>query len=344
MAFNIKKNIAKKHFYAVAFAALIVFIFVYFVGLITDTSRQTRTIYILPGATTESVGDSLQSNFDGSVASKVSLVLGLINVDWNKRVGAYTIESGTSVLRIARHLAYGAQTPIKFTFNNIRTLDEFAKHVDKNLMISEQNFRDALSSDSLLAQTKCDSNNIITIFLPDTYEFYWNVRADKFVGTMAKYYGKFWTSERLAKAKQLNLTPQQVSTLASIVEEETNSSEERGVVARLYLNRLAKGMRLQADPTVKFALGDFSLKRIGGEALKYDSPYNTYLYSGLPPAPIRFAEKKTIDAVLDSPMHNYIYMCAKEDFSGRHNFTASFAEHQSNARRYQAALSARGIK
>ena len=142
----------------------------------------------------------------------------------------------------------------------------------------------------------------------------------------------------------MGLTPDEVAVIASIVEEETAKSDERGKVARLYINRLRKGMPLQADPTVKFAVGDFSLRRIGAKHLAVESPYNTYRHTGLPPTPIRIAEKSTLEAVLNAPEHNYLYMCAREDFSGYHNFTASFAEHRRNAFRYRAALDARGIK
>ncbi|MEG0253878.1 MAG: endolytic transglycosylase MltG, partial [Muribaculaceae bacterium] len=151
-------------------------------------------------------------------------------------------------------------------------------------------------------------------------------------------------TERISKAKALGLTPFEITTLASIVEEETSKSDERGKVARLYLNRLAKGMLLQADPTVKFAIGDFSIKRVTKEHLRVQSPYNTYVNAGLPPSPIRFPEKSTIDAVLNAPAHDYTFMCAKEDFSGYHNYTTSFSVHLANARIYQAALNARGIK
>jgi len=161
---------------------------------------------------------------------------------------------------------------------------------------------------------------------------------------MHDYYEKFWTDERKAQATSQGITPDQAVTLASIVEEETSKADERGKVARLYLNRLQHGMRLQADPTVKFALGDFSIRRLSVAMTQVQSPYNTYRVNGLPPGPIRLPEKATVDAVLTAPQHDYIYMCAKEDFSGYHNFATDYTTHMANARRYQAALNARGIK
>lgn len=181
-------------------------------------------------------------------------------------------------------------------------------------------------------------------FLPDTYEFFWTTDAVDVVRRLSDVRDAFWNDERRAKAASMGLNPVGVATLASIVEEETAKADERPKVARLYLNRLDRGMLLQADPTVKFALGNFGLRRIYNSHLAVDSPYNTYKYKGLPPGPIRVAERATLEAVLDAPKHNYIYMCAKEDFSGYHNFAADITAHNSNAARYHRALSARNIR
>ncbi len=164
------------------------------------------------------------------------------------------------------------------------------------------------------------------------------------VRRLLDYRNRFWSKERRSKAASLGLTPSQVATIASIVEEETAKADEKPKVARLYLNRLKKGIKLQADPTVKFATGDFTLRRITGKHLAIESPYNTYKVNGLPPGPIRIPAAATIDAVLNAPKHDYIYMCAKEDFSGYHNFASDYATHMANARRYQAELNRRGIR
>ncbi|MDE7125694.1 MAG: endolytic transglycosylase MltG, partial [Muribaculaceae bacterium] len=173
---------------------------------------------------------------------------------------------------------------------------------------------------------------------------YWTASPAAIVENLVDVRDRFWNDSRSAKARAIGLTPAQVATVASIVEEETAKADERPLVARLYLNRLEKGMPLQADPTVKFSLGEFGLRRITGAHLKVESPYNTYKYKGLPPGPIRIADRSAIDDVLDAPRHNYIYMCAKEDFSGYHNFATDYASHANNARRYRQALDRRGIK
>lgn len=199
--------------------------------------------------------------------------------------------------------------------------------------------------DSLLPSAGFKSRDSYTAaFLPDTYEFYWTASAASTARKLLETRNAFWNDERRAKARKLGLTPVEAATLASIAEEETNNRDERATVARLYLNRVHKGMRLQADPTIKFALGDFSLRRIRGEHLNVNSPFNTYVNPGIPPGPIRVAEARTIDALLNSAPHDYIYMCAKEDFSGTHNFASDYATHCKNARRYQQALNRRNIR
>jgi UPF0755 protein len=181
------------------------------------------------------------------------------------------------------------------------------------------------------------------LIIPDTYEFYWNTSAYNILQKIGKNYFTFWTDERkqLAKAKGLPVT--KVATIASIVEEETNINEDKGNIASVYINRLQKGIPLQADPTVKFAIGDFTIRRVTGEHLMFNSPYNTYMYASLPPGPICTPSKKTVDAVLHAPDTKYLFFCAKEDFSGYSVFAATLAEHQKNAKAYQKALDAKGI-
>jgi len=181
------------------------------------------------------------------------------------------------------------------------------------------------------------------LIIPDTYEFYWNTSADKTLQKLGKYYNEYWTAERKQKAGDHKLTQSQAIIIGSIVEEETNKNDEKGNVASVYMNRLNKNMKLQADPTVKFAVGDFAIRRITSAHLQNASPYNTYMYSGLPPGPICTPSKKTMEAVLNAPETQYIYFCAKEDFSGYHNFSTNYAEHMRNARLYQKALNARNI-
>lgn len=330
---DIKSYIYKPLFWLAAIVALSVIGLLITMALFYRTASSSFTVYVYPDSTSESVRDSMAVKSGNAFASSTMFMVNLMCGNVHDRVGAYGIDSGTSSFEAARKIARRMQTPIKFTFNNVRTIEELAKRVDSRFMMNDKDFLKVVS-DSAVSPTE---------FLPDTYEFFWTVTPTKMIKTLCRYHDRWWNDSRKEKAAKLNLTAEQVSILASIVEEETTKSEEKGMVARLYLNRLEKGMLLQADPTVKFAIGDFSLRRISGDMLKTDSPYNTYRYAGLPPGPIRIPEKSTIDAVLDAPMHPYLYMCAKPDFSGRHIFTASYSEHQRNARNYQAALNARGI-
>lgn len=255
--------------------------------------------------------------------------------------GSYVIADGMTALQASRMLLQGRQTPVNLTFNNMRTVADLAGRVSHVLECDSVQFLAA--ADSILSASGLTKEEQASAFIPDTYQFYWTDSPARVVNKLFAERSSFWNDGRVAKAKALGLTPEQVHTLASIVEEETNKADEQGTVARLYLNRIKRGMPLQADPTVKFAVGDFSLKRIVGEHLKIDSPYNTYRNTGLPPGPIRIAERGTLQRVLDAPENNYIYMCAKSDFSGYHDFTADYNRHRINAARYHRALSARGL-
>jgi UPF0755 protein len=254
------------------------------------------------------------------------------------RTGRYLLEDGMSNTRLLRVLQRGYQTPLRVTFNNIRTSEMLAGRLAKQLMVDSLEILSSLRDDSTMADFGLDAATALSLFLPDTYELYWNIEVNELLQYMSKHHQRFWTEERLEKAKNIGLTPVQVSILASIVEEETNYSPEKATVAGLYINRLHRGMLLQADPTIKFALQDFALRRVLDRHKETDSPYNTYLYTGLPPGVIRMPSAGGIDAVLNYERHNYIYMCAKEDFSGAHNFAVSLSEHNRNAARYQAAL------
>jgi UPF0755 protein len=268
----------------------------------------------------------------------------LLNNKKQFKSGRYQITSEMNNLTLVRNIMYGRQTPISISFNNVRTKDVLAERLTKKLKISEEEFLAELYSEQTLKTLGFNKNTVISLFIPNTYEVYWDITAEELIERMKKEYDLFWNEERTAKLLDVGLSKEEVSTLASIVEEETRKKDEQPVVAGLYLNRIHKNIPLQADPTVKFAVQDFSLRRIYKKHLEYDSPYNTYMYAGLPPGPIRVPSIQAIDAVLNFVNHNYIYMCAKEDFSGYHNFATSYKEHQENAERYRRALNKRGIK
>lgn len=308
---------------------------------ISDWQGEATRIYIPANASHATVADTLNAHLNGYGARVARLL------KWqggNPAVvhGSYVVEPGTTALQMSRRLLHGRQTPVKLTYNNVRTLPQLAERVAGYMEWSADDFLSAC--DSVLPEMGYSPQQYISAFLPDTYEFYWTASPEKVIERLTKERNRFWSEERRAKAERLDLTPVEVSTVASIVEEETNKSDEYGKVAGLYLNRLKKGMMLQADPTVKFAVGDFSLRRIGKAQLDVVSPYNTYRNVGLPPGPIRLASQRAIDAVLNAPEHPYLYMCAKEDFSGYHNFAVDLKTHQANARRYQAELNRRGIR
>ena len=257
--------------------------------------------------------------------------------------GAYRFAQGTPLMTVLKRLCRHQQDPVRLTFIGTRTLPELAGRLALRLEADSTSLLSAMYDPTFLTACGCDSNRVACYLLPDTYEVYWNVSPSDLMQRLLAEYRRFWTDERKARADSLGLTPEEVSIICSIAEEETANRRERGTVARLYWNRLQKGMPLQADPTVKYAVGDFTLRRITHDHLKTESPYNTYLHPGLPPGPIRVVDKATIDTFLSCPPHRWLYMCAKEDFCGLHNFAATLTEHNRNAARYHKALKAKGV-
>ncbi|MDR2680469.1 MAG: endolytic transglycosylase MltG [Tannerella sp.] len=262
----------------------------------------------------------------------------------NMKPGYYAIEPDMNNRRLLNMLRRGRQVPVHLTFNNIRLISDLTDRLSEQLMLNSDDLLMLISDDDYCESIGFNTTTIKAMFIPNTYEVYWNISADRLMERMKREYEVFWTDSRRNRAADIHLSPVEISILASIVEEETAVPDELPVVAGLYINRLIKGMPLQADPTVKYAVGDFSLKRILNTHLTVDSPYNTYLYEGLPPGPIRIPSIRSIDAVLNYTHHNYLYMCAKEDFSGRHNFAVTLSEHTRNAKKYHAALNEKGIK
>lgn len=260
------------------------------------------------------------------------------------KTGRYAIKPTDNMRYLYRRLSMGYQTPVNLTIGSVRTLDRIAKAVGKQLMIDSAEVAKLLTDTAYIRHLGYNGQTIPALFIPNTYEVYWNISAQDFMERMLKENKAFWNEKRLKQAEEIGLTPIEVATLASIVEEETASQNEKPMVAGLYINRLKRGMLLQADPTVKFSMQDFGLKRILYKHLETDSPYNTYKHAGLPPGPIRVASFQGLESVLNYTKHAYLYMCAKEDFSGTHNFAVTSAQHAANARRYRQALNKRGIR
>ena len=305
--------------------------------------NREHVVVVPPGADFEQVMDTLRKHeVLKSEASfkKTAEVLKYKTI----RIGKYDISACRTNLDLVRLLRRGQHYPVKFTFNNLRTVDQLVERVGHKFFFEPEELSALLHDRNYMQKYGLSDTTAVCLFIPNTYELYYDITAEGFLERMSGYYDQFWNNQRLRFADTIGLTPVQVATLASIVEEENMRPSEKAIIAGLYINRLNKGMLLQSDPTVKFAIGDFARKRILNADLQVDSPYNTYKYKGLPPGPIRIPEASTMDSVLHYRHHNYLYMCAKEDFSGCHNFTASAAEHARNAARYRAALNARNIK
>ena len=258
--------------------------------------------------------------------------------------GCYAFNADDNLRMAVRRMGLGWQSPVRLVVPSVRTIDRMAQSLSKQLMISEEEIIAYLTDKSRVDSLGYTESTLPILFIPNTYEVYWNISVGNLLQRFQKEYTTYWNNARKEKAEALGLTPVEVSTLASIVDEETAVNAEKPIVAGLYLNRLHRGMLLQADPTVKFATGDPTLRRILNKHLAIDSPYNTYKYKGLPPGPIRIPSMAALEAVLNPVKHNYLYMCAKEDFSGTHNFATTLAQHNANARRYQPALGKRGLK
>lgn len=301
-------------------------------------------IFIRPDDTGDSVLQSIIKSDPQANTKPLKFLLNRRDYDSHIRTGCYTVKSGAMPKQVADMLTGGMQTPVRLTINSTRTIGQMARAIAAQVMIDSASVAGRLSDSQFLDSMGYTPATVYCMIIPNTYEVYWNISADALLSRLAKERDRFWNQERRDKAGSIGLTPQQVTTLASIIEEETAKTDELPVVAGLYMNRLRKNMPLQADPTVVFALGGERPKRVLKVHLEVDSPYNTYKYPGLPPAPIRFVSTRSIDAVLNYSKHNYLYMCAKEDFSGYHNFTSSLSQHNANAARYQRALSRAGIK
>lgn len=257
--------------------------------------------------------------------------------------GSYVIEPGLSNNSLVNMLRSGLQTPVNVTFNNIRTLDELAGKIGRQIEADSASLASFFNDETNFSPDGFDRNTLISVFIPDTYHLYWSVDARGFYRRMLKEYRDFWNDERTALAASKGLTPAEASVLASIVDEEASKEDEKPRIAGLYINRLRLGMPLQADPTVKFAVNDFSLRRILNKHLEVDSPYNTYKYTGLPPGPIRCPSRSGLESVLNAEEHEYLFMVAKPDRSGYHHFSRTLAEHNSYAAVYRRELNRRRI-
>jgi UPF0755 protein len=331
-------------FFAIAFIIVAIRGYQLYQYAFRENVKTDFVLYIPKDATYKQVTDSLKLN-EALVSMKAFNWVSK-KKEYNKSVktGRYLLKKGMKTNELVNMLKGGLQTPLNVTFNNVRTKEDLAGKVGKYLQTDSVSILQLFADTAQIKKYGFTPETFSSMFIPNTYEFFWTTTATEFADRMKKEYDRFWNDERKKKAEEIKLTPVEVTTLASIVQAETAKNDELKTIAGLYINRLNRGMFLQADPTVKFAVGDFSLKRILNSHLEIDSPYNTYKNLGLPPGPINFPETSAIDAVLNFEKNKYYYMCAKEDFSGYHNFAATLAEHNRNAAKYRAALDRNKIR
>lgn len=346
---NEKKSMSNKH--KLILAALTIFVIVvavisfqfyktYFAGNVTDKQKY---LYVKTGATMEDLFTEVTEKGilkDVDEFKKAALKMELYT---RLKPGRYTLKEGMTNRSLINIIKSGNQEPVVLKFQNLRKKENFASYLSRQLEPDSTTFITYLDSAAIIEKYGFEKENFYSMFIPNSYEMYWNTAPQDFLERMHKEYTKFWTTERKEKAGALKLTPIQVSILASIVDGEALYDKEMPIIAGLYLNRLEKGIKLQADPTVIYANGDFTVNRVTGPLLRVESKYNTYKYAGLPPGPIMMPSINAIDAVLNPDENNYIYMCAKEDFSGYHNFAITRAAHEVNANKYRAALNRRKI-
>ena len=334
---------------AIIIAAIVILIAGYFalnvyqLYFAPNISENQKFLYIKTNSSYDDLIAEIKKKDILNNVSSFASAAGKMNLPQNLKPGRYRLKKGMNNRTLINLIKAGNQEPVKLKFQNIRKKENFAAYLANNLEADSLSFINLLDSSALITKYGFNQDNIYTMFIPNTYEMYWNISPVDFFERMHKEYEKFWTTERKQKAASLNLSPSQVYTLASIVDAEALFDKEMPIIAGLYLNRLNKGILLQADPTVIFANNDFTVKRVTGKLLQVQSPYNTYKFAGLPPGPIMMPSINAIDAVLNRNQNNYIYMCAKEDFSGYHNFAETKEQHEINAKKYREALNKRNI-
>lgn len=300
--------------------------------------QNDRALIIPYGATFKDVQNKLYEEDFVKDLVAFSFLAKLMDYDKNVKAGRYMLRSDMTSLEAIKLLRSGSQTPLNITFNNVRLKEDLAEKLCSNIAADKDKLLALLQDTAVAKAYEFDKYTFISMFIPNTYEVYWTISEQELLDKMKLEYDRFWNAERRAKAQALGMSPVEVSTLASIVEAESKRIDEKPRVAGVYINRLNRGMALQADPTLVYAAGDFTIGRVLNKHKEIDSPYNTYKYAGLPPGPINIPPISAIDAVLNYEHHKFLYFCAREDFSGYHNFSTNLVQHLNNARRYQQAL------
>lgn len=339
---KIKKWILLLFFFTFLFSSWLAYDFyLKFYAKNINIGQEDYELFIQSGTNFEQLVHQLQRDKKIAHIERFVWLAEKMNYKQHVKSGRYLIAPNLSNRDFLLKLRNGTQAPIRLVLNKFRTKEQLAAFVAAKIEADSASIAALLYDSNFLKNYDLTTENVMSVFLHNTYEFYWDTDAARFFKRMNNEYHKFWNAERKQKAKAIGLQPIEIITLASIVDEETHVNHEKPLIARVYLNRLKKNMKLQADPTVRFALQDFSIKRIKLDHLKVASPYNTYQNNGLPPGPICTPEPSSIEAVLSPQKHNYLFFCAKEDFSGTHNFASTHAEHIKNAEKYRNALNQR---
>ena len=315
------------------------FTYSYIWGPNVPNSLDDDIVYIYEKESVESIVNRLYT--EGKILNKVSFLKTAELMKYSDNAiksGRYRIEAKLSNRALLSLLRSGKQQAVNITFNNIRTLEELAGKISAQIQLDSLELLNHITSEDVQTKYGFDKHTMMTMFIPNTYTLYWNTNLTSFTDRMKKEHDRFWDSNRTAKAQKIGLSKDEVYSLAAIVEKETLASSEKNRIAGLYLNRLQQGIKLQADPTVVYAVGDFNIRRVLNKHLETDSPYNTYMNTGLPPGPIYMPDISTIDAVLSPENHSYIFFCAKPDNSGLHDFSKTNAQHAAYARKYHRWL------
>jgi UPF0755 protein len=312
-------------------------------GVNIRTEKNNQVIYIPTGSSYEQVLDSLESNLVIKNRKVFEWVAKKKKYPAFIKPGRYVIDKDLSYNGLINLLKSGRQKPVKITFNNIRTLNQLAGKISKYIEADSSQIISFLSDESNFLSDGFNKENIIALFIPNSYEFYWNTNVKALYSRMLKEYKLFWNDRRRAEAREKGLDQKEVAILASIIDDEVAKPIEKPRIAGVYLNRLNRGIPLEACPTIKFALNDFTITRVLKKHLLTDSPYNTYKYKGFPPGPIGCPTIESIDAVLNAEKHDYLFFAAKADFSGYHNFSRTLSEHNHYAVLYQKELDKRKI-
>lgn len=312
---------------------------------IATNDQESIHFFIKTNASFDDVIEGLEKEGIISSASKFGWLAELRSLNGNIYPGRYTFQSGMTWSELVLYLRQGKIDEVTVTFNNVRTLEQLAEKVAKQIEATEEELLNELTQQEKIEERGYGKEAFLSVFIPNTYKMYWNSSAKEFVDRMVKEHKRFWNSDRLKKANALKLSPSEISVLASIVQSEQNKyADEWPIIAGLYINRLKKGMLLQSDPTVVYAWGDFTMRRVWSKHLKIDHPYNTYKYKGLPPGPIRVPASGVIDGVLNYKKHKYLYMCANPKIGGKHAFANSYKEHLRNAAIYSAYMNKKKIR